>query len=67
MQAQVQLAMTELNSSHKATLIALAAANNINSSLVAWDTKFEGVSENDPQRKVADTAKTAAAIKKHLT
>lgn len=63
-QAQVQLAMTELNSSHKATLIALAAANNINSSLVAWDTKFEGVSENDPQRKVADTAKTAAEIKK---
>ncbi|WAM37678.1 phage tail tip lysozyme [Leuconostoc pseudomesenteroides] len=63
-QAQVQLAINELHSSHKATLIGLAAANNINSSMVAWDTKFEGVGENDPQRKVADTAKTAEEVKK---
>lgn len=63
-QAQVQLAINELHSSHKATLIGLATANNINSSMVAWDTKFEGVGENDPQRKVADTAKTAEEVKK---
>ncbi|MFT8841142.1 MAG: phage tail tip lysozyme [Leuconostoc citreum] len=63
-QAQVQLAINELHGSHKATLISLATADNINSSLVAWDTKFEGVSANDPQRKVADTAKTAAEVKK---
>lgn len=63
-EAQVQLAINELKSSHKATLIALATANNISSSLVAWDTKFEGVGENDPQRKVASTAKTAEQIKK---
>lgn len=63
-EAQVQLAINELKSSHKATMIALATANNISSSLVAWDTKFEGVGENDPQRKVADTTKTAEEIKK---
>ncbi|QEA46267.1 M23 family metallopeptidase [Leuconostoc citreum] len=63
-QAQVQLAINELHSSHKATLIGLATANNINSSMVAWDTKFEGVGENDPQRKVADTARTAEEVKK---
>lgn len=63
-EAQVQLAINELKSSHKATMISLATANNISSSLVAWDTKFEGVGENDPQRKVADTTKTAKEIKK---
>ncbi|MBZ5977862.1 peptidoglycan DD-metalloendopeptidase family protein [Leuconostoc gelidum subsp. gelidum] len=63
-EGQVQLAINELKSSHKGTMISLATANNINSSLVAWDTKFEGVGENDPQRKVADTAKTAQDIKK---
>ncbi|CUR63642.1 putative secreted metallopeptidase [Leuconostoc inhae] len=62
--AQVQLAINELHSTHKATLINLATANNINSSMVAWDTKFEGVGVNDPQRKVADTAKTAKEVKK---
>lgn len=63
-EGQVQLAINELRSSHKSAMIDLANANNINSSLVAWDTKFEGVGENDPQRKVADTAKTAIEIKK---
>lgn len=63
-ESQVQLAINELKSSHKATMIDLATADNINSSLVAWDTKFEGVGANDPQRKVADTAKTATEIKK---
>lgn len=63
-EAQVQLAINELKSSHKETMILLATANNISSSLVAWDTKFEGVTANDPQRKVADTTKTAEEIKK---
>lgn len=63
-EAQVQLAINELRSSHAATMIALATTNNINASLVAWDTNFEGVGVNDPQRKVADTAKTAEEIKK---
>lgn len=63
-EGQVQLAINELKSSHKGTMIELATANNIESSLVAWDTKFEGVGENDPQRKVADTLKTAKEIKK---
>ena len=58
------MAINELHSSHKATLISLATADNINSSMVAWDTKFEGVGVNDPQRKVADTAKTAKEVKK---
>ncbi|WP_349535102.1 phage tail tip lysozyme [Leuconostoc citreum] len=63
-EGQVQLAINELRGSHKAALIGLATAKGISDSLVAWDTKFEGVGENDPQRKVADTAKTAAEIKK---
>jgi len=63
-ESQVQLAINELKSSHKGSLIDLATADNINSSLVAWDTKFEGVGVNDPQRKVADTLKTANEIKK---
>ncbi|MCK8605671.1 peptidoglycan DD-metalloendopeptidase family protein [Leuconostoc citreum] len=62
-ESQVQLAINELKSSHKATLMELATANNINSSLAAWDTKFEGVNKNDPQRKVSDTDKTATKIK----
>lgn len=63
-EGQVQLAINELRSSHKGTMIALTTANNIESSLVAWDTKFEGVGEHDPQRKIADTLKTAKEIKK---
>ena len=63
-EGQVQLAINELRSSHKETMILLATANNIESSLVAWDTKFEGVHENDPQRKVGETTKTAQEIKK---
>ncbi|MFH0349229.1 hypothetical protein ACG92U_03030 [Leuconostoc citreum] len=42
-ESQVQLAINELKSTHKGALIDLATADNINSSLVAWDTKFEGV------------------------
>lgn len=63
-EAQINLAINELRGSHKVTLQDLAQANNIESSLLAWDRDFEGLKENDGQRKTADTLATANEIKK---
>lgn len=62
-EAQINLTINELRGSHKNTLVDLAQANNIESSLLAWDKNFEGLKENDGQRKVSDTLATANEIK----
>ncbi|MFR6597820.1 MAG: phage tail tip lysozyme [Lactococcus raffinolactis] len=63
-EAQVDLAFKELASSHRSAMIGLAAAKDIDSSALAWDTGFEGVGASDPQRKVSEVKSWAETIKK---
>ncbi|CAK1253758.1 Murein DD-endopeptidase MepM and murein hydrolase activator NlpD [Fructobacillus tropaeoli] len=63
-EAQINLTINELRSNRKVTLVDMAQANNIESSLIAWDTNFEGLKVNDPQRKAADILATANEVKK---
>lgn len=62
-ESQVALAITELKTSHIATLNHMHDAD-LNSSLEAWDVYFEGLQPSDPQRKVAQITATAQEVKK---
>lgn len=61
-EGQVGLAITELRTSHMATLAHMNGAN-IPASLEAWDVYFEGLSVGDPQRKVSQITATAGEVK----
>ncbi len=63
-EGQVDLALKELGTSHRAARLGLAAAKDIDSSALAWDTGFEGVSASDGQRKPSQVKAWAESIKK---
>ncbi|QYU58852.1 CHAP domain-containing protein [Weissella confusa] len=62
-EAQMSLAITELNTGYISAKGAMLAAKSIEDSLVAWDTKYEGLSAGDSQRKVSQITANANAIK----
>lgn len=62
-EGQVALAITELRTTHMATLTHMSNAD-LSASLEAWDVYFEGLTVGDPQRKVAQTTATANEVKK---
>lgn len=62
-EGQVALAITELRTTHMATLTHMSNAD-LPASLDAWDVYFEGLTVGDPQRKVAQITATATEVKK---
>ncbi|MCS9992736.1 peptidase [Weissella confusa] len=62
-EGQVSLAITELRTTHMATLTHMSNAD-LSASLEAWDVYFEGLTVGDPQRKVAQITATATEVKK---
>lgn len=64
-EAQVALAIKELQTAHIATLTHMKDAD-LSGSLDAWDTYFEILSEGDPQRKPEQILANAKAIQKEF-